>query len=151
MKTRLLNLTLLFGVLGGRIFSAESPTAGNVPEMAAGEEPSGNWEVHLRPFMREKPEWYVGAEAVRIADNVLLYQCDSGGIWNLFVLAAGILTFAACLVLVVTAGNRALLLLAVLIALLPLPVGVAGTASVNGRAVVSGESRESDFPPSPQP
>lgn len=29
--------------------------------------------------LRQKPEWYAGDEAVRIADNVLLYQRDSGG------------------------------------------------------------------------
>lgn len=79
MKMLLLHLTLAFCVFGGRVYSAETSTAASVPEKAAGEEPSGNWEVRLRPFMREKPEWYVGAEAVRIADNVLLYQCDSGG------------------------------------------------------------------------
>jgi PelA/Pel-15E family pectate lyase len=27
----------------------------------------------------EKPEWYASAEAVRIGDNLLVYQCDSGG------------------------------------------------------------------------
>jgi PelA/Pel-15E family pectate lyase len=43
-------------------------------------EPAGVfWEAHLRPHMNEKPDWYAGDEAVRIADNVLLYQCDSGG------------------------------------------------------------------------
>jgi len=79
MKMRILHLTLTLCVFGGRIFSTETSTAASVPEKAAGEEASGNWEVRLRPFMREKPEWYAGAEAVRIADNVLLYQCDSGG------------------------------------------------------------------------
>jgi len=37
------------------------------------------WEGHLCPHMQQKPDWYASAEAVRIADNVLLYQCDSGG------------------------------------------------------------------------
>ena len=41
--------------------------------------PGMYWEGHLNPHMREKPEWYATAEAVRIADNVLLYQCNSGG------------------------------------------------------------------------
>lgn len=38
--------------------------------------PGMYWEGHLNPHMREKPEWYATAEAVRIADNVLLYQCN---------------------------------------------------------------------------
>ena len=63
MKMRILYLTLTLCVFGGRIFSAETSTAASVPGKAAGEEPSGNWEVHLRPFMREKPEWYAGSEA----------------------------------------------------------------------------------------
>jgi PelA/Pel-15E family pectate lyase len=29
--------------------------------------------------LEQKPEWYGGAEAVRIADNLLLYQLDTGG------------------------------------------------------------------------
>ena len=47
--------------------------------LGASEEPATYWEARLQPFMQEKPEWYLGAEAVRIADNVLLYQCESGG------------------------------------------------------------------------
>ena len=43
------------------------------------EEPAVCWEARLRPHMHQKPDWYACAEAVRIADNVLLYQCDSGG------------------------------------------------------------------------
>lgn len=39
--------------------------------------PSANW----RDALRQKPEWYAGAEAVRVADNVLLYQHDNGG-WS---------------------------------------------------------------------
>jgi PelA/Pel-15E family pectate lyase len=34
-----------------------------------------NWDDCLK----QKPEWYGGEEAVRIADNVLLYQRESGG------------------------------------------------------------------------
>ena len=29
--------------------------------------------------LRQKPEWYAGEEAVRVADNLLLYQRDTGG------------------------------------------------------------------------
>lgn len=31
--------------------------------------------------LRQKQDWYSGSEAVRIADNLLLYQRDNGG-WN---------------------------------------------------------------------
>ncbi|MFM9953692.1 MAG: pectate lyase [Opitutaceae bacterium] len=37
------------------------------------------WETYLRPYMHKSPDWSACAEAVRIADNVLLYQCDAGG------------------------------------------------------------------------
>ena len=47
--------------------------------IAVSTEPAVYWEARLRPFMMEKPEWYDSAEAVRIADNLLVYQCDSGG------------------------------------------------------------------------
>ncbi|RLS79025.1 MAG: pectate lyase [Planctomycetota bacterium] len=46
---------------------------------AVSAEPAFYWEGALRPFMLEKPEWYANAEAVRIANNLLVYQCDSGG------------------------------------------------------------------------
>src|SRR5215813_13911606 len=29
--------------------------------------------------LKQKPAWYAGGEAIRIADNVLLYQRESGG------------------------------------------------------------------------
>jgi PelA/Pel-15E family pectate lyase len=32
-----------------------------------------------RDCLKQKPEWYAGEEAMRIADNVLLYQRESGG------------------------------------------------------------------------
>src|SRR5688500_18895796 len=37
--------------------------------------------VAWRAALSQPPEWYAGAEAVRVADNVLLYQRDVGG-WN---------------------------------------------------------------------
>jgi PelA/Pel-15E family pectate lyase len=46
---------------------------------AVSAEPAFYWEAQLRPFMLEKPEWYANAEAIRIANNLLVYQCDSGG------------------------------------------------------------------------
>jgi PelA/Pel-15E family pectate lyase len=57
--------------------SAAVSTAQENPRLV--EWPGMYWEGHLSGHMREKPEWHATAEAVRIADNVLLYQCDSGG------------------------------------------------------------------------
>src|SRR5688500_10786307 len=39
--------------------------------------PAVSWNNSLK----QKPEWYASDEAVRIADNVLLYQHDTGG-WS---------------------------------------------------------------------
>jgi PelA/Pel-15E family pectate lyase len=35
--------------------------------------------VKWSDILKQKPEWYAGDEAVRVADNVLLYQRDTGG------------------------------------------------------------------------
>jgi len=35
--------------------------------------------VAWKDALRQKPEWYSSAEAIRIADNLLLYHRDSGG------------------------------------------------------------------------
>ena len=35
--------------------------------------------VAWRDCLKQKPEWYAGDEAMRVADNVLLYQRESGG------------------------------------------------------------------------
>src|SRR5215468_9658876 len=35
--------------------------------------------VAWKDCLKQKPEWYAGEEAMRIADNVLLYQRESGG------------------------------------------------------------------------
>ena len=49
----------------------------------AGVEPSLRPYLHelvsWRDAMRQKPGWYGGPEAIRIADNLLLYQHDNGG------------------------------------------------------------------------
>src|SRR5207244_11975735 len=34
--------------------------------------------IDWKNALRQKPEWYESAEAVRIADNLLLYQRDTG-------------------------------------------------------------------------
>src|SRR5215207_5223819 len=36
-------------------------------------------DVSWPEAQKQAPEWYAGAEALRIADNVLLYQRNSGG------------------------------------------------------------------------
>ena len=46
-----------------------------LPAWPAAADAAVSWDVCLR----QKPDWYACAEAVRIADNVLLYQRDSGG------------------------------------------------------------------------
>jgi len=47
----------------------------SVSLLAAAEKSTVAWnDCH-----RQKPEWYAGEEAIRIADNVLLYQRSSGG------------------------------------------------------------------------
>jgi PelA/Pel-15E family pectate lyase len=35
--------------------------------------------IKWRDALRQRPEWYAGAEALRVADNLLLYQRDAGG------------------------------------------------------------------------
>src|SRR5437868_1492558 len=36
-------------------------------------------QIKWRDALKQKPEWYAGAEALRVADNLLLYQRDVGG------------------------------------------------------------------------
>ena len=43
----------------------------------AGDKPSGS--IKWRDALKQKPEWYAGAEALRVADNLLLYQRKVGG------------------------------------------------------------------------
>src|SRR5688572_29449708 len=37
--------------------------------------------VAWKDSLKQKPEWYASEEAIRIADNVLVYQHDTGG-WS---------------------------------------------------------------------
>ena len=68
---------------GGKPLASSADSSTPVPEKQTArtpsEQPAFYWEARLRPHMHELPDWYSTAEAVRIADNVLLYQCDSGG------------------------------------------------------------------------
>ena len=47
--------------------------------------------ITWKQCLRQEPEWYKSAEAIRIADNVLLYQRDSG-VWGKNVAMAAILS-----------------------------------------------------------
>jgi PelA/Pel-15E family pectate lyase len=38
-----------------------------------------NAQIKWREALKQKPEWYAGAEALRVADNLLLYQREVGG------------------------------------------------------------------------
>jgi PelA/Pel-15E family pectate lyase len=63
--TRLVPLALLLLALTTAAAAQTRPgTAANI-----------NW----RDALKQKPEWYAGDEAVRVADNLLLYQRDVGG------------------------------------------------------------------------
>ena len=62
---RIVGITLTIATLVTGCVIAQSKT----------ESPLIDW----RNALRQKPEWYESAEAVRIADNLLLYQRDTGG------------------------------------------------------------------------
>lgn len=47
--------------------------------------------ISWKDSLKQKPEWYGSSEAVRIADNVLLYQHDTGG-WSKNIDMARVLT-----------------------------------------------------------
>lgn len=67
-KIHRLGIVLLIGAcLGAADFSTSSQQA---PQVTG---------VRWRDCLRQRPEWYASAEAVRIADNVLLYQRAAGG------------------------------------------------------------------------
>lgn len=51
-----------------------------IAQVANGVKASGS-AVAWKDSLKQKPEWYGSDEAVRIADNVLLYQHDTGG-WS---------------------------------------------------------------------
>ncbi len=48
-------------------------------DAAARQKTVANTSIKWDDCLEQKPEWYGGGDAVRIADNVLLYQRDSGG------------------------------------------------------------------------
>jgi PelA/Pel-15E family pectate lyase len=63
--TRLIAFALTLAALA----SAAAAQAGDKPSAAV------NW----RDALKQKPEWYAGEEAARVADQLLIYQRDSGG------------------------------------------------------------------------
>lgn len=52
---------------------------------------ASNSLIDWKESLKQKPEWYASAEAVRIADNVLLYQHEDGG-WSKNIDMARVLT-----------------------------------------------------------
>jgi len=62
--------TLLVLILVSSQFSAFAQNGG-----------SNGGSVAWKDALKQKPEWYASPEAIRIADNLLLYQRDTGG-WN---------------------------------------------------------------------
>ena len=46
--------------------------------------------VNWKDALRQKPEWYASDEAVRVADNLLLYQRDAGGWYKNIDMAAAL-------------------------------------------------------------
>jgi PelA/Pel-15E family pectate lyase len=60
--------------------------AGSTPKSVPPAQPI-NW----RESLKQSPEWYASDEAVRVADNVLLYQHDEGG-WSKNIDMARVLT-----------------------------------------------------------
>jgi len=63
--TRTLFITLLFVTLAG-------PAASQTGDKT-------DAPIKWGSALKQKPEWYAGAEALRVADNLLLYQRDVGG------------------------------------------------------------------------
>ena len=60
------------------VASATAQTAQTPPRPQAQEKPSAS-NINWRDALRQKPDWYAGEEATRVADNLLLYQRDIGG------------------------------------------------------------------------
>lgn len=63
--------TKLFGVTLLLILCAAGVTAQTVAKTAA--------PIKWRDALKQQPEWYTGVEALRVADNLLLYQREVGG------------------------------------------------------------------------
>jgi PelA/Pel-15E family pectate lyase len=52
--------------------AAQTPQTAESPEKTSA-------PINWRDALRQKPEWYAGEEAARVADNLLIYQRDVGG------------------------------------------------------------------------
>ena len=66
------NLQTRHGLIILLIFASALSAAAQAGDKTA---PAIKW----RDALKQKPEWYAGAEALRVADNLLLYQRDVGG------------------------------------------------------------------------
>src|ERR1043165_1469891 len=61
--------------LGFIILLLVAPAAAAAAQAQVAPAPAIKW----RDALKQKPEWYAGAEALRVADNLLLFQREVGG------------------------------------------------------------------------
>ncbi|MBV9927434.1 MAG: pectate lyase [Acidobacteria bacterium] len=66
------NLYLRLGFIILLLFASAAAVAGQTGDKSA---PAIKW----RDALKQRPEWYASAEALRVADNLLVYQRDVGG------------------------------------------------------------------------
>jgi hypothetical protein len=74
-------------LLGSVVFFAPAARAQNSSDKSTASISPIDWKESLK----QKPEWYASDEAVRIADNVLLYQHEDGG-WSKNIDMSSVLT-----------------------------------------------------------
>jgi PelA/Pel-15E family pectate lyase len=56
-----------------------SALAASAPAQATQTEEKAPAPINWRDALKQKPDWYAGAEAARVADNLLVYQREVGG------------------------------------------------------------------------
>jgi PelA/Pel-15E family pectate lyase len=63
------------------IIAAATHAAAQTPQAAKSSptQETSSAVIDWRDALRQKPDWYAGAEAARVADNLLIYQRDVGG------------------------------------------------------------------------
>ncbi|HEX8352260.1 MAG TPA: pectate lyase [Pyrinomonadaceae bacterium] len=71
---RLIRTAILFAAFAS-VAAAQTPPAATPAQTPEKTSPVINW----RDALKQKPDWYAGEEAARVADNLLLYQRDTGG------------------------------------------------------------------------
>jgi PelA/Pel-15E family pectate lyase len=67
----------LFAAAVASAAAAQTPTS--KPQQTPPTQGQTSAVINWRDALRQKPDWYVGPEAARVADNLLLYQRDAGG------------------------------------------------------------------------